>query len=192
MATSTMLALGTALPEFKLPDVRTAETVVSQDFTGSPLLVVFICVHCPYVKRIQHGFGAFAHDYAASELRIVAIAANDYSTHAEDSPENQARVADELGYRFPVLYDETQEVARAFSAACTPDFFLFARDHRLVYRGQFDAARPSNDVPVTGEDLRAAVDSVLAGTPVSIDQIPSMGCSIKWRPETSGLSISRQ
>ena len=189
MASSTMLALGTALPEFKLPDVRTSGTVGSEDFVGSPLLVVFICVHCPYVKRIQHGFAAFGHDYEKSGLRIVAVAANDFSNHAEDSPENQARVADEMGYRFPVLYDETQGVARAFHAACTPDFFLFDGAHRLAYRGQFDGARPGNEVPVTGESLRAAVDSVLAGKEVSIDQIPSMGCSIKWKSETSGLSI---
>ena len=186
-----MLALGTALPEFKLPDVRTGGTVGSEEFAGSPLLVVFICVHCPYVKRIQQGLAAFGNDYADSELGFVAIASNDSSSHVEDGPENQAKVADEIGYRFPVLYDETQEVARAFTAACTPDFFLFDRDHRLAYRGQFDQARPSNEVPVTGESLRAAVDSVLAGSDVAIEQIPSMGCSIKWRSETSGLSIGR-
>ena len=191
MASSTMLALGTPLPEFKLPDVRTAGTVGSEDFARSPLLVVFICVHCPYVKRIQHGLAAFGRDYEKSGLGIVAVAANDFSSHAEDSPENQARVADEMGYRFPVLYDQTQEVASAFHAACTPDFFLFDGDHRLVYRGQFDAARPGNEIPVTGESLRSASDSVLAGTEISIEQIPSMGCSIKWKSETSGLSIGR-
>lgn len=190
-ASSTMLALGTALPAFKLPDVRTAATVGSDDFAGRPVLVVFLCVHCPYVKRIQDGLARFGRDYAQTDLAIVAIASNDIGSHPEDSPENQARVADEVGYPFPVLYDETQEVAMAFTAACTPDFFLFGPDHRLVYRGQFDAARPSNDIPVTGASLRAAVDSVLEGAPVSIDQIPSMGCSIKWRSETSGLSIGR-
>lgn len=186
-----MLALGTELPEFKLPDVRTAGTVGSEDFAGRPVLVVFLCVHCPYVKRIQDGLAAFGRGYSKTDLGVVAIASNDPTGHPEDSPENQAKVADEIGYSFPVLYDETQEVARAFTAACTPDFFLFGRDHRLAYRGQFDEARPSNEVPVTGESLRAAVDSVLEGRPISIEQMPSMGCSIKWRSETSGLTIGR-
>ena len=190
-ATSTMLALGTALPAFKLVDVRTAGAVGSDDFAGRPLLVVFICVHCPYIKRIQDGLAQFGRDYAQTDLAIVGIASNDTDAYPEDGPENQARVADEIGYPFPVLYDETQEVAMAFTAACTPDFFLFGPDHRLVYRGQFDTARPSNDVPVTGASLRAAADSVLKGAPVPIDQIPSIGCSIKWRSETSGLSIGR-
>lgn len=191
-ASSTMLALGTDLPAFKLPDVRTAATFGSDDVAGRPLLVVFLCVHCPYVKRIQDGLAQFGRDYSQTDLAIVAIASNDIGSHPEDSPENQARAADEIGYPFPVLYDETQEVATAFTAACTPDFFLFGPDHRLVYRGQFDAARPSNDVPVTGVSLRAAVDAVLAAMEVTIDQIPSMGCSIKWRSETRGLSIGRQ
>ena len=185
-----MLPLGTALPDFKLPDVRSGAGIGSADFAGQPLLVVFLCVHCPYVKRIQDGLATFGHDYADSELEIVAIASNDTSAYPEDSPENQARVADEVGYAFPVLYDETQDVARAFTAACTPDFFLFDRDHELVYRGQFDTARPSNDVAVTGESLRAAVDSVLEGKTVSIEQLPSVGCSLKWRSETTGLSIN--
>jgi len=187
-----MLALGTALPAFKLPDVRTAATVGSDDFAGRPLLVVFLCVHCPYVKRIQDGLARFGRDYAQTDLEIVAIASNDIGSHPEDGPENQARVADEIGYPFPVLYDESQEIAMAFTAACTPDFFLFGADHRLVYRGQFDTARPSNDVPVTGASLRAAADTVLAAMEVTIDQIPSMGCSIKWRSKMSGPSISRQ
>jgi peroxiredoxin len=193
VASSTMLPLGTALPAFRLPDVRSAATVGSEDFAGRPLLVVFICVHCPYVKRIQDGLAEFGRDYATSDLGIVAIASNDATSHPEDSPESQARVAEEVGYTFPVLHDQTQEVARAFTAACTPDFFLFgvAEGHRLMYRGQFDNARPSNDVPVTGESLRAAVDSVLEGKPTATDQLPSMGCSIKWRSETVGLSIGR-
>ena len=191
-ASSTMLALGTPLPAFKLIDVRTAAIIGSDDYAGRPLLVVFLCVHCPYVKRIQDGLAQFGHDYAPTELKIVAVASNDTDAFPEDGPANQAKVADEIGYPFPVLYDETQEVAMAFTAACTPDFFLFGPDHRLVYRGQFDTARPSNDVPVTGASLRAAVDAVLAAREVTIDQIPSLGCSIKWRSETSGLSISRQ
>jgi len=197
-----MLPLGTALPDFRLPDVRSAATVGSEDFAGRPLLVVFLCVHCPYVKRIQEGLAGFGRDYANSDLGIVAIASNDATSYPEDGPENQARVADEVGYPFPVLHDEAQEVARAFTAVCTPDFFLFNaaeghraprpnNDRRLVYRGQFDNARPSNDLPVTGESLRAAVNSVLEGTPMSTDQLPSMGCSIKWRTETVGLSIGR-
>ena len=190
-ASSTMLALGTALPAFKLVDVRTDATFGSDDFAGRPLLVVFICVHCPYVKRIQDGLAQFGRDYAQTDLEIVAIASNDTDAHPEDRPENQAKAADEIGYLFPVLYDETQEVAMAFTAACTPDFFLFGPDHRLVYRGQFDAARPGNDVPVTGASLRAAVDAVLRGDEVGVDQIPSMGCSIKWRSETTGLTIGR-
>ena len=186
-----MLALGTVLPEFKLPDVRTAATVGSEDFARRPLLVVFLCVHCPYVKHIQAGLAEFSRDYANSELGVVGIASNDAGSHPDDGPENQARVADEVGYAFPVLYDETQEVARAFTAACTPDFFLFAADGRLAYRGQFDDARPGSEVAVTGESLRAAVDSVLEGKSPSGDQLDSRGCSIKWRSETSGLSIGR-
>lgn len=191
MAESAMLALGTALPEFKLPDVRTADVLGSEDFRGRPLLVVFLCVHCPYVKHIQAGLAELSRDYADSELGIVGIASNDASSHPEDGPENQAKVAERVGYKFPVLYDESQDMARAFTAACTPDFFLFAADGRLAYRGQFDDARPGNEVPVTGASLRAAVDSVLAGNAPSNDQLPSRGCSIKWRSETTGLSISR-
>jgi peroxiredoxin len=191
MALSTMLALGTVLPEFKLPDVRTAATVGSEDLSGHPLLVVFLCVHCPYVKHIQAGLAEFSREYADSELGIVGIASNDAGSHPEDGPENQAKVADQVGYRFPVLYDVTQEVARAFTAACTPDFFLFTADGRLAYRGQFDDARPGNTLPVTGESLRTAVDSVLEGNAPSSDQHPSMGCSIKWLSETSGLTIGR-
>jgi peroxiredoxin len=192
VAVSTMLALGTLLPEFKLPDVRTADPVASEDFAERPLLVVFLCVHCPYVQHIQAGLAEFSRDYADSELGIVGIASNDAGSHPEDGPENQAKVADRVGYEFPVLYDESQDVARAFTAACTPDFFLFTADGRLAYRGQFDDARPGNEVLVTGESLRAAVDSVLVGNPPSNDQLPSRGCSIKWRSETTGLSISRQ
>lgn len=186
-----MLALGTVLPEFKLPDVRTAATVGSEDFAGRPLLVVFLCVHCPYVKHIQAGLAEFGRDYAGSDLAVVGIASNDAGSHPDDRPENQALVADEVGYTFPVLYDETQKVARAFTAACTPDFFLFAADGRLAYRGQFDDARPGTEIAVTGESLRAAVDSVLEGKAPSDDQLASRGCSIKWKSETSGLSIGR-
>jgi hypothetical protein len=140
-------------------------------------------VHCPYVKRIQHGLGAFGKDYENTELRIVGIASNDVASYPEDAPENQARVAAEVGITFPILYDEDQAVAAAFTAACTPDFFLFDADQELVYRGQFDGARPSNEVEVTGESLRAAVDAVLAGDEVAVEQRPSLGCSIKWKSD---------
>ncbi|HEY7705353.1 MAG TPA: thioredoxin family protein, partial [Acidimicrobiia bacterium] len=154
---STMLALGTELPAFTLPDVRSGGTVATDDLKGDALLVMFICNHCPYVKRIMSGLAQFGRDYEGSGLDIVAVASNDATTHPEDSPDELAKVADRNGYVFPVLYDESQDVARAFSAACTPDFFLFDSDRKLVYRGQFDSARPSNEVEVTGEDLRAAV-----------------------------------
>ncbi|MGI8516858.1 MAG: thioredoxin family protein, partial [Acidimicrobiia bacterium] len=152
-------------------------------FDGHPLLVVFLCVHCPYVKRIQDGLADFGKAYENTELRIVGIAANDVGAYPEDAPENQARVAAEIGINFPILYDESQAVAAAFTAACTPDFFLFDTDQELVYRGQFDEARPSNEIPVTGESLRAAVDDMLAGDEVRTEQKPSLGCSIKWKSD---------
>jgi peroxiredoxin len=190
MATaSTMLPLGTELPSFALPDVSTGESINSDDFAGRPLLVVFLCVHCPYVKRIQDGLAAFSRDYAGTPLAMVGIASNDPETYPDDAPTNMARVAAEVGYAFPIGFDETQDVARAFTAACTPDFFLFDANHRLAYRGQFDGARPSNDLPVTGEDLRAAAEAVLGGEQPSPDQVPSLGCSIKWRSE--GITLRR-
>lgn len=178
-----MLPLGTELPKFLLTDVRTGQSVGSDDFHDRPLLVVFLCVHCPYVKRIQDGLAKFGSDFAGTDLAIVGIASNDADGYPEDAPVNQARVADEIGYTFPVLYDETQEVARAFTAACTPDFFLFDRDHGLAYRGQFDGARPRNEVKVTGESLRAAAKAVLASDDVTVEQIPALGCSIKWKSD---------
>jgi peroxiredoxin len=186
-ATSTMLPLGTELPAFKLTDVRTGEQVSSDDLGQHALVVMFICNHCPYVKLIQQGLVQFGLDYEDKAVDIVGVASNDALTHPEDGPKELARVADELGYRFPLLYDETQEVARAFTAACTPDFFLFDSDRRLVYRGQFDDARPSNGVEVTGKDLRRAIDTLISGEAVPAEQRPSMGCSIKWKSE--GLSI---
>ena len=184
-----MLALGTELPKFLLTDVRTGESVGSDDFADRPLVAVFLCVHCPYVKRIQDGLAQFGKDFAGTELAIVGIASNDTDAHPEDAPENQARVANEVGFTFPILFDESQEVARAFSAACTPDFFLFDHDHRLAYRGQFDEARPSNEVEVTGESLRAAVRAVLAREEVNVEQVPSLGCSIKWRSEGEPVTL---
>ena len=182
-ATSTMLPLGTEAPDFSLADVVSGRTVSLHDLDGErPLLVMFICRHCPYVAHVRPAISELARDHIGSGLGIVAISANDPATYPEDAPEGLAAEAVEAGYTFPYLFDETQEVAKAYTAACTPDFFLFDRDRRLVYRGQFDPSRPGNGVPVTGEDLRAAVDAVLEGRPIPQDQRPSMGCSIKWRP----------
>lgn len=191
MATSTMLALGTKVPDFSLPDVRTGAMVSSGDFDQRGFLVMFICNHCPYVKLVQPGLVSLGKDYQGSDLAIVAVAPNDASAYPEDSPTEMARVAGELGYTFPVLYDESQEVARAFTAACTPDFFLFDSDRALAYRGQFDDARPDNGVAVTGESLRAAIEALLSGQPIPDAQLPSRGCSIKWKSESESISIGR-
>jgi len=180
--TSTMLALGTEAPDFALPDVTTGEIVRRADFVGADaLLVMFICRHCPYVGHVRPALAQLGRDHLSSDLAIVAISANDPQAYPEDAPASLAEEAREAGYTFPYLFDETQEVARTYTAACTPDFFLFDANLRLVYRGQMDASRPGNGVPVTGEDLRAAIEAVLAGTPVDPDQRPSVGCGIKWR-----------
>jgi peroxiredoxin len=177
-----MLDLGVDAPDFALPDVVSGKTVRRDDFRGQTgLLVMFICTHCPYVKHVEKGLAALGEDYAGKPLGIVAISSNDAGMYPDDSPEGLKKQAQRLGFRFPYLYDETQQVAHAYKAACTPDFFLFDRDMKLVYRGQLDASRPGNNVPVTGEDLRAAIDAVLAGKPVSRDQRPSIGCNIKWK-----------
>jgi peroxiredoxin len=179
---STMLPLGTEAPDFRLQDTSGRE-VTRDDFADAPaLLVAFICNHCPYVKHIREGLAGFARDYRDSGLAMVAISANDVDTHPQDGPAEMAAEARQAGYVFPYLYDETQSVAKAYHAACTPEFYLFDGDRRLVYRGQFDDSRPGNDVPVTGRDLRAAVDAVLAGRPVPPEQKPSVGCNIKWKP----------
>jgi peroxiredoxin len=174
--------LGVVAPSFALPDVRTGQTISSDDLTTGPLLVMFICNHCPYVKHVRQGLAELGRDYTDAPIDIVAISSNDADAYPDDSPDELARVADEVGYPFPLLYDETQEVARAFGAVCTPDFFLFDRDRRLVYRGQMDDSRPGNAIPVTGSDLRAAIDTVLAGEKVPELQKPTIGCSIKWKP----------
>ncbi|MCX8114683.1 MAG: thioredoxin family protein [Burkholderiaceae bacterium] len=180
---SRMVALGSPAPDFALPDVVTGRTVRLADFASAPaLLVAFICNHCPYVKHVRAGFVAFAREYQPKGLAVVAISANDPAAYPEDAPEAMAREAKNAGFTFPYLYDETQAVARAYEAICTPDFFLFDRGRKLVYRGRFDASRPGSNVPVTGADLRAAVDALLAGRPVPAEQHPSMGCSIKWKP----------
>jgi thiol-disulfide isomerase/thioredoxin len=179
---STMLALGTIAPDFALTDVVTGKTVRRDDFTGKKaLLVMFICTHCPYVKHIEKALAALAKDYASQPLGIVAISSNDVTTHPADGPAGLKQQAETFGFVFPYLYDETQAVALAYKAACTPDIFVFDEGFRLVYRGQFDSSRPGNGVPVTGEDLRAALDTVLAGKPVPTDQRPSIGCNIKWK-----------
>ena len=179
---STMLELGTTAPDFALTDVVAGNIVRRDDYRGKKaLLVLFICAHCPYVKHIEAGLAALGKDYAGLPVGIVAICSNDVTTHPEDSPANLKQQAQKLGFVFPYLYDETQAVARAYKAVCTPDIFLFDGNLRLVYRGQFDSSRPGNEVPVTGKDLRAAIDQVLAGKPVPTDQKPSIGCNIKWK-----------
>jgi len=178
---STMLALGTAAPDFQLPDTS-GRTVSRDDFSSAPaLLVMFICNHCPYVKHIRSGLARFAREYREKGLAIVAINANDVAGYPDDSPEKMKSEVAEAGYVFPYLYDESQSVAKAYAAACTPDFFLFDRSRRLVYRGQFDDSRPGNDLPVSGTDLRAACDAALAGKAASSEQRPSIGCNIKWK-----------
>jgi peroxiredoxin len=180
--TSRMLELGTPAPEFALADAVSGRPVALRDFAASPaLLVAFICNHCPYVKHILEGFVAFANEYGPRGLAVLAVSSNDPRDYPEDAPERMARVAKERGFSFPYLYDESQAVAKAYQAICTPDFFLFDSGRRLVYRGQFDSSRPKNLMPVTGSDLRAAADAVLAGRAVSATQTPSVGCSIKWR-----------
>lgn len=179
---STMLALGTMAPDFALRNVLDGGTVRRDDFRGkSGLLVMFICAHCPYVKHIEKSLGPLAADYSSQPLGIVAISSNDVSTHPGDGPEGLKKQAQANGFIFPYLYDASQDVAHAYKAACTPDFFLFDKDLKLVYRGQYDSSRPGNDIPVTGMDLRAAIDLVLDGKPVPTDQRPSIGCNIKWK-----------
>ena len=180
---STMVALGTGAPDFALPDSTTGDTVSLADFAAAPaLLVIFLSNHCPYVKLIRGGLAEFGRDYGPRGLAMVAICSNDVATHPADSPAEMAREAREFGYPFPYLYDESQEVALAYRAACTPDFFLYDGELKLAYRGQFDDARPGNGVAVTGADLRAAADAVLAGEAAAGDQTPSVGCNIKWKP----------
>ena len=178
-----MLPLGTAAPDFSLPEAVTGKTVSLGDFKNSPaLLVAFICNHCPYVKHVQMGLAQMAQDLQARGVAVVAISSNDVANYPDDSPEKMKEEAQRAGYTFPYLFDESQSVARAYRAACTPDFFLFDGPRKLVYRGQMDDARRGNDLPVTGKDLRAAVDAVLSGKPVAPNQIPSLGCNIKWKP----------
>jgi peroxiredoxin len=176
-----MLPLGTPAPDFRLADPSGSQVSLA-DFAGAPgLLVAFLCNHCPYVHHIRSGFASFARELKERGLAIVAINSNDTKSHPEDAPPRMAEEIERQGYVFPYLVDETQEVAKAFRAACTPEFYLFDAERKLVYRGQFDASRPGNSVPVTGGDLRAACDALLAGRPLEADQKPGIGCNIKWR-----------
>jgi peroxiredoxin len=178
---STMLPLGTSAPDFKLPDTE-GKVVSLADFKGRPALVIlFICNHCPYVKHIRAGLAQLARDYLPKQVAIVGINSNDAANYPEDSPAKMKAEVKSAGYTFPYLYDETQAVARAYQAACTPDLYLFDQNRKLVYRGQFDDSRPGNGIPVTGKDLRAALDAMLAGKPVLPDQKASVGCNIKWK-----------
>jgi len=177
-----MLALGTQAPPFALPDTEGRPVSLSHFKDSRALLVMFICNHCPYVKHVRSELARLGKDYQPKGVAVVAISSNDVGMYPDDSPEAMRREKAEAGYTFPYLYDETQSVARDYRAACTPDLFLFDAQHRLVYRGQLDDSRPGNNVPVTGKDLRAALDAYLAGTPVSRDQRPSLGCNIKWKP----------
>ncbi len=179
---STMTPLGSALPHFTLPEPYSGRRISASDFQSAPgLLVMFLSNHCPFVKHVAGALASFGREYQGRGLAIVAINANDVSRYPDDSPDAMVGEVDRRGYTFPYLFDETQAVAKAFGAACTPDFFLYGATGRLVYRGQFDASRPSLDVPVTGADLRAACDAVLAGESPDAEQIPSIGCNIKWR-----------
>ena len=179
---SRMPPLGTAAPHFALHDAVSGRRVALADFAASPaLLIGFMCNHCPYVKHILDEFIAFAADLGARGLAVVAISSNDVAAYPEDAPEAMARLATRKGFSFPYLYDESQEVAKAYQAVCTPDFFVYDRDRRLAYRGQFDGSRPGSNVPVTGSDLRAACDALLHGSPAPAEQTASVGCSIKWK-----------
>ena len=179
---STMLALGSSAPDFQLPDVVSGDTVTLGSFADKEaLLVMFICRHCPFVVHVQEELARLGSDYETRNMGIVAISSNDAENYPDDSPANLKAMAEELGFAFPYCYDESQEVARAYQAACTPDFYLFDGQRELVYRGQLDASRPGNNEPVTGRDLREAMDAVLSGAKVTSDQTPSIGCNIKWK-----------
>jgi peroxiredoxin len=182
MATpSNALALGTAMPKFSLPDTVSGKTVDCGSLAGKVAVVVFICNHCPYVKHIREGLAAFGQSCQERGVGMVAISSNDVTTHPDDGPVPMAKEAQEAGYSFPYLYDESQAVAKAFDAACTPDLYVFDARGMLAYHGQFDDSRPKNDQPVTGKDARAAVDALLAGKQPSSEQVLSIGCNIKWK-----------
>jgi peroxiredoxin len=182
LTASTMLELGSLAPDFALSDVVTGTLVRRDDFRGQKgLLVMFICTHCPYVKHIESGLSALGADYSAKPIGIVAISSNDAINYPDDAPAGLKKQALTYGFQFPYLYDESQQVAKAYQAACTPDFFLFDADFKLAYRGQFDSSRPGSGLPVTGEDLRAALDALLTGQAIGPNQRASIGCNIKWK-----------
>ncbi len=178
---STMLEIGTQAPSFTLPEPATGNEVSLDDYEGLPLLVVFSCNHCPYVLHIIESFARFGAQVQRAGLAVVMINANDVAGYPDDSPENMAELARSYGFEFPYLYDESQQVAAAYRAACTPDFFLFDNQHRLVYRGQYDGSRPGNNVTVDGRDMKAAIDALSSGNEIAGEQVPSVGCNIKWR-----------
>jgi peroxiredoxin len=181
---SNMFPLGKKAPSFTLPDVISGKHVLLEEIassSSSATVIMFICNHCPFVKHVQDQLAQLAHDYMTKGVSFIAINANDVEKYPEDSPEKMKEVAQQLGYPFPYLFDENQEVARSFQAACTPDFYIFDRDLTCAYRGQLDDSRPSNDIPVTGESIRTALDNLLQNKPVNVEQKPSIGCNIKWR-----------
>ena len=179
---STMLALGTQAPAFNLQDVTSSQPISLETFQDKKaLLIMFICRHCPYVKHVEKHLVQLGKDYESKDIGIVAISANDPVAYPEDAPDSLKQQAEQLGFSFPYLFDDTQEVAKAYTAACTPDFFLFDKDRKLVYRGQLDDSRPESNIPVTGEDLRNAIDAVLNGTTSDPNQKTSIGCGIKWK-----------
>jgi peroxiredoxin len=179
---SAMIALGTPAPEFRLEDVISTRQVALDEVRGEHgLLVMFICRHCPFVQHVEKELAAIGHDYLSKGIGIAAISSNDADCYSEDSPPALRQQAEKLGFNFPYLFDESQDVAHAYHATCTPDFFLFDKDLKLVYRGQLDDSRPGNTIPVTGRDLRLALDALIAGHPISADQRPSIGCNIKWK-----------
>jgi peroxiredoxin len=180
---STMLALGTSAPDFQLPDVVSGKTISLATFAGKKaLLVIFLCEHCPFVKHVQAELANLGKDYVDQNVGIVAISSNDVENYPDDAPDRLKDMAKASDFRFPVCYDESQAIAKAYTAACTPDFFLFDRDFKLAYRGQLDDSRPGNDKPVTGQDLRSAIEALLADQAIGADQKPSIGCNIKWKP----------
>jgi len=179
---SVLLPLGTSAPQFALRDVVSGRTYSLNSFAGkTALLIMFICRHCPYVVHVEHGIAEMGRDYTDTGLGIIGISSNDPVQYPDDAPPRLKEMAERLGFTFPFCFDETQDVAKAYRAASTPDFYLFDRDRRLVYRGQLDDSRPGNNKPVTGRDLRAAIEAVLAGKPVDSNQKASIGCSIKWK-----------
>ncbi|NIP39058.1 MAG: thioredoxin family protein [Candidatus Dadabacteria bacterium] len=179
---SNMIPLGTKAPDFNLPDAVSGNNInLTELKSDKATVIMFICNHCPYVKHVQTSLVELANDYIPKGVSFIAINSNDVANYPDDSPENMKKVAERLGYPFPYLFDETQEIAKAYTAACTPDFYIFDSELKLVYRGQMDDSRPGNGKPVTGEDIRKALDQILEGNIISEDQIPSIGCNIKWK-----------